>query len=260
MVGVGLLLIGLSAPAQAGDIKLRSGDGKRVHAVHQAVEDSTKGVVLVHMEGRSARDYRFLVERLNRSGFHTVAVDLRGHGANRDDDEPPPELGPDDWWAARGEVAAAVTWLRKQGVTDVSLLGASIGANLAAHVAAQDPLVKNLVLLSPGIDIHGVTVADAVTAYGDRPLLIAVSEEDRYSAKSALVLNSDAVGTHHLEVYRSAGHGTVMLTKAPGLEPLVLSWLLGTHGGMERGRKEIEVEGDTEQKKEATGEYLGIHQ
>ncbi len=257
---MGLALLCVSPAASADDVKLRSGDGKRIHAVHTPVEASTRGVVLVHMEGRSARDYRFLVERLNRSGFQTVAVDLRGHGANLDEGEEKPELTEEDWWAARGEIAAAVDFLRKQGVTEISLLGASVGANLAAHVAAADPEVRNLVLLSPGIQIEGVTVADAVKAYGQRPMLIAVSEEDRYSAKSALVLDSDALGDHHLEVYRSAGHGTVMLTKAPGLEPLVLSWLLGTHGGIELGRKEITVDGDTEQKQEATGEYLGIHQ
>lgn len=257
---IGLLLVSWTSAAWATDIKLKSDDGQRVHAVHQPVEGSTKGVVLVHMEGRSARDYRFLVERLNRSGFHTVAVDLRGHGNNVAEGGEPPTLTEEDWWAARGEVVAAVDWLRKQGVTDISLLGASVGANLAAHAAAGDPEVRNLILLSPGITLKGVTVADAIVAYGDRPVLIAVSEEDRYAAKSALVLDSDAVGQHHLEVYRSAGHGTVMLTKAPGLEPLVLSWLLGTHGGVSLDRKKIAVEGDTEQKAEATGEYLGIHE
>jgi pimeloyl-ACP methyl ester carboxylesterase len=261
ILAVGVALVSLSPDARADDIKLKSGDGERVHAVHQAVADSTKGVVLVHMEGRSARDFRFLAERLNRSGFHTVAVDLRGHGANvPEGEEAPPIETAEDWFAARGEIAAAVAFLRKKGVTDISLLGASVGANLVAHVAARDAEITNLILLSPGINIQGVTVADAVKTYGDRPLLIAVSEEDRYSAKSALVLNSDARGSHHLEVYRSAGHGTIMLTKAPGLEPLVLSWLLGTHGGVDISRKKIAVDGDTEQKEGATGEYLGTHQ
>jgi len=249
------LLAGLSTVVQAGDVDLESVDGYTSHAIHQAVADSTKGVVLVHMEGRSAKDYRFLSERLNRSGFHTVALDLRGHGLNVPEGEAPPSLAEDDWWAALGEVEAAVAWLREQGVTDVSLLGASVGANLATHVAARDPDVRNLVLLSPGMKVKGVTVADAVQAYGDRPLLIAVSEEDRYAAKSALVLDADAKGDHHLEVYRSAGHGTVMLNKAPGLEPLILSWLLGTHGGAKAERKSVQA-GDTTQKEGATGEYL----
>ena len=261
ILALGLSLMGLSSDAWAGDIKLKSRDGVRVHAVHQPVAESTKGVVLVHMEGRSSKDFRFLAERLNRSAFHTVAVDLRGHGANLDPGQGKSTLETaEDWFAACGEIEAAVAYLRKRGVTDISLLGASVGANLAAHVAARDEGVKNLILLSPGIEIEGVTVADAVKTYGDRPLLMAVSEEDRYSAKSALVLNADARGSHHLEVYRSAGHGTMMLTKAPGLEPLILSWLLGTHGGVEVSRKKIEVEGDLEQKEEATGDYLGIHQ
>ncbi len=259
-LAMAVALWGFTPTAQAADIKLRSGDGHRIHAVHQPVAESTRGVVLVHMEGRSARDYRFLTERLNRSGFHTVAVDLRGHGANLASDEPKPTLTEEEWWATRGEIAAAVAWLRKKGVSDISLLGASIGANLAAHVAASDPEIRNLVLLSPGIHFEGVTAADAVVAYGDRPLLMAVSEDDRFSAKSCLVLEGDAVGTYHLEIYRSAGHGSVMLNKAPGLEPLVISWLLGTYGGLDLNRKSIQVEGDTEQKQKATGEKLGIHE
>jgi alpha-beta hydrolase superfamily lysophospholipase len=234
-----------STAVQAEDIRLKSRDGKRVRAISQSVAQSTRGVVLVHMEGRSAQDYRFLVERLNRNGFHTIAVDLRGHGANVPQGATAPALTEDDWWATRGEIAAAVAWFRKHGVSDISLLGASVGANLVAHVAAGDPSIKNLILLSPGMDIQGITAADAVVAYGKRPLLIAVSEGDRYAAMSALVLDADAVGEHHLEIYRSAGHGTQMLNKAPGLEPLIISWLLGTYGGVHLSPRSIVVGNDS---------------
>ncbi len=255
---VGALLAILSTAALAEDVRLRTPDGSRVHAEHTAVADSTRGVVLVHMEGRSARDFRFLADRLNRSGFNTFTVDLRGHGRNVPEGTEAPTLSEEDWWASLEEIAASVAWLRKRGVTEVSLLGASVGANLVAHVAARDPEVTNLILLSPGMTIEGITVADAVQAYGDRPMLIAVSEEDRYAAKTALVLDADARGEHHLEVFRSAVHGTIMLNKAPGLEPLVVSWLLGTHGGIGRDRKTVDV-GDTTQKESASGEYLEIH-
>jgi hypothetical protein len=74
-----------------------------------------------------------------------------------------------------------------------------------------------------------VTALDALGTYGERPLLLVASDEDRYAAKTALVLDERAAGQHHFELLSDAGQGTKMLNRAPALEGLVLSWLLGTY-------------------------------
>ena len=52
------------------------------HARFERLLDAAKGVVLVHMLGRDASDWKYFAARLNRSGFTVIAPDLRGHGSS----------------------------------------------------------------------------------------------------------------------------------------------------------------------------------
>lgn len=217
-----LLLFLLSAFA-ATDVQLRTADGKSLHAVSQVASGSKKGVVLVHMEGRSAEDWRYLADRFSKSQLSVVAPDLRGHGANGVKD-----LTEADYQAMVADVEAAAAWLRKQGVTDVSCVGASVGANLCLLAAARDPQMVNLVLLSPGLNIKGVTTGDAMQRYGERPVLIVASSEDALAKGAATVLSNAALGQKQVEMLQNAGRGTRMLNQDARLEGTILSWLLGT--------------------------------
>lgn len=222
------LALCLAAPAAAADVTLTAADGQALAADYGAVAGSTKGVVFVHQEERKSSDWRFLAERMNKAGFHTLAVDLRGHGGSVPDGADRPKLTDDDYQAMTADVEAAVAYLRNLGVSEISLVGASLGANLATQVAGRDPSIHNLVLLSPGLEIKGVSVAEAIKSYGDRPVLIAVSDDDTYAARSALLLDSEAAGKHHLEILTAAGNGAKMLNAAPTLESLIQGWLAGS--------------------------------
>ncbi|MCB9744550.1 MAG: alpha/beta fold hydrolase [Alphaproteobacteria bacterium] len=221
MMALGALLAGA---AFAADVTLRAEDGSRIHADYIAVASAKKGVVLVHQLDGQASDWRFTAEALNKAGIATIAVDLRGFGASKD--VVTGELAEADYTAMTQDVRAAVAHLRAQGIEDISIVGASIGANLALKVAAKDPKITTVVLLSPGMNYKGHNAGEAVEAYGTRPLLMVVSDDDKYSAKTALVLDKQFKGPHKLEVYKGAGHGTKMLAKATGLEELIVRWLI----------------------------------
>lgn len=248
-----------ASPALAEDITLKAEDGTKLHAQFNKA-DGPGAVVLVHMLGRGAKDWRFVADKLNANGLTTLAVDLRKHGANLPEDAGRQELTPQDFAGMKQDVQAAVAHLKAKGFTEIQIVGASIGANLALQVAAEDPSIKSVVLLSPGLDYKGVTSEDALAKYGERPVLVVVSKDDRYSAKSGLVLDSQAKGVHSLVIYEAAGHGTKMLNKEPQAEPMVLSWLLGTYtmtdvdGGASRAAG-LQI-GDTN-KIETTGKKLG---
>jgi len=214
----------MASVALAADLTLRAEDGSRIHADYSAVASAEKGVVLVHQLKGEAADWRFAVDALNKAGLATIAVDLRGHGASKD--VVSGELGEGADNAMLQDVKAAVAHLRKQGIKDVSIVGASIGANLALKVAAADPEITTVVLLSPGMNYKGHDAGEALGKYGERPVLMVVSKDDTYSAKTSLVLDKQAKGPHKLEIYDSAGHGTKMFAKAPGLERLVVGWLI----------------------------------
>ena len=241
-----LLLASPIAQAEVEEVRIQVTPGLAIHGDYQAA-DSTRGVIFLHMVGRSAADWRYLSGKVNRAGFHTLALDLRGHGRNVPEGRVAEELNHAEYGAMVSDVAVAVSWFRDRGVEQVSFVGASVGANLALTVAAEDETIHNLVLLSPGLDFKGIDLTGKTSDYGERPLLLAVSSEDAYSARTCLLLDSEAMGHHHLAIYESVGHGSRMLTRAPPLEPLVLSWLLETWGvssGTLRRRDQIQT-GDT---------------
>lgn len=224
-----MLLPLLLAPAAfaAQDVTIKAADGVSLHASAEPVKDAKRGVVLVHMNGRHAGDWRFVAEKLARSGMQAIAVDLRGHGKNVAEGADV-DLEPADYMAMEHDVRAAVQWLRDAGVEQVSCAGASIGANLCLRVAANDPEIVNVALLSPGLNYKGLKTGSAIDLYGNRPMLIVASSDDNYAALSAEKLEARAAGQKHLELLTGAGHGTKMLNRDPGLEGTVLSWLLGT--------------------------------
>ncbi len=224
-----------AAASQVHSVSLKTSDGWQLHALYWPGKADGLGAVLVHMASRSSEDWRRMGERLGNNGVHALALDLRGHGRSTTGADGKTltyaDLGPDDFQAMVRDVEAAVRYLRDQTNVDperIVLIGASLGANLAIRYAAEDPRISNVILLSPGLEYKGVTAENAVEQYGSRPLFIAVSKEDRFSAKSALVLDALARGKKYLKIYTGAGHGTKMLSREPTLEPMIYKWMYGT--------------------------------
>lgn len=253
-----LLALGLTTADASTKVTLKATDGQRITAYTERVKASTRGVVLVHMAGRSAADWDYLSDKLAQKDFQVIAPDLRGHGASTVGGR---ELTNDDYLAMVKDVAASIAWLRSQGVQQVSCAGATLGANLCLRAAAEDPGVVNLVLLSPGLNYKGVTSGDALKAYGDRPVLFIASEEDQYAAKSSQMLSEAATGQKHFELLEQAGNGNKMLNRDPGLEGVIFSWLLGTYqlasGEVVLPKPSVTTEIGTV---ETEGKKLGSHQ
>lgn len=210
----------LSATAQAASLSLTTADGAKL--VAQSEGSGERGVVLLHADGRSSKDWDAVRTKLAANGFHVVAVDLRGHGESGGplDDETYPLMIAD--------AAAAATWLRKRGATTVALVGAELGANLALNAAAADPSVDNVVMLSPRLSVKGVRVSKALASYGDRPVLFVAGADDDPGVRAAEALGERAAGDSQVEIVAQGGTGTVLFHKSPQLQGVVISWLNGT--------------------------------
>jgi len=248
----------LSMAVAATPLALKASDGSAVYASATTVSGSTKGVILVHMLGRDSRDWDYLSKRLNGVKLSTLAIDLRGHGKSA---KAGTELTENDFQSMLKDLAAGVAWLRSKGVTDISCVGASIGANLCTQLGAADPGIVNLILLSPGLNYKGVTSGDALKSYGDRPVLIVASEDDRFAPRAAAALEGAAKGQVHYELLVEGGHGTKMLTRDAKLEGIVTSWLIGTFklvtGEIVRPKAQIKRVDDTV---ETSGRKMQVHQ
>ncbi|MGH6631532.1 MAG: alpha/beta hydrolase, partial [Burkholderiales bacterium] len=108
-----------------------------------------------------------LARRLTNNGFAALAIDLRGHGANRN------AFGQD--FGGRSEIArdvrAAVEYLRGLQYVDsskIAVMGHSMGAGAVLEYASRDPKLSASVMISGGFDLPpGAHPKDALFIYAD---------------------------------------------------------------------------------------------
>jgi alpha-beta hydrolase superfamily lysophospholipase len=212
-------------------ITLHTEDGVSIAAELRpsATGRPSPAVILVHMLTRTHEDWRGLADRLSEAGLAVLAIDLRGHGASGTAAILPAD--PDDMTASLLDVKAARMYLR--GRPDlwsgaIGMAGAQVGANLVVMEAASDPLVRSIALLSPGMDYRRLRPEAAMKRYDARPALILASTEDAYASRSARELAGIGTGVRDLRIVNGAGHGTVMLTRQPGLVAALVDWFRRT--------------------------------
>ena len=204
-------------------VTIEAVDGLVLHATYFGPGGTAPfpGVILLHMLGGNRQVWadNGFADALTASGYAVLALDMRGHG----------ESGSDQDWTKAGDdlqrVWAYFTGLENVDAKRTAVIGASIGSNMALRTGADEPAIKTVALLSPGLDYRGVTTEEAMTQFGQRPILIVASEEDSYSANSSRTLAEIAQGEIVLQLYDGAGHGTNMINRQPDLTDLLLDWL-----------------------------------
>ena len=139
----------------------------------------------------------------------------------------------------------------------MSIVGADLGANLALRVAADNPKVSNLILLSPGFNIKGHKTTTPLGKYGERPVLLAAANGDDYSKKTVTYLKSKAQGKSKLHLANGDANGARLLEDNPSLEDSVLQWLDGKFDEVgAEGSEQVISTGNVE-KMESTGKSFG---
>jgi dienelactone hydrolase len=177
------------------------------------------GVLLLHMIYAQRQDWADFAKYLAQNGLVALAIDLRGHGETG---------GEMEWDLARqdlNQVWKAFGEIPEVDPNKIAIIGASMGANMAVLLGADQPGVRALALLSPGVNYYQVLTPKPLAEYGERPVLIIASQEDSYAASSAEELLKYARGEARLEMLSGVGHGTQMLTNQPDLTALILEWL-----------------------------------
>ncbi len=187
-------------------------------------------VLLLHQLGRDRLTFDPIVGLLREAGFASLALDFRGHGESTrvgDKDISWENFSEKDWAGIGVDVATALAGLRKQRGVDpdsIGMIGASIGANAAFVAASSDPAIKNVVLLSPGLDYRGVKTEPAGPAMAQRPLMIVAAENDSYSFESSKKL-SQIVEKSAFVQEKGDAHGTNMFAANPKLAQQVVEFL-----------------------------------
>lgn len=185
------------------------------------------GIVLLHMMPAVRQSFDALAGTLAEAGFHTLAIDLRGHGESEGGDYQ--TFTEEQHQKSILDVKAAVGYLHKQNPDlRIGFVGASIGANLAIQYAAANPTAF-VVLLSPGLNYKGIETGRMVAALpSDLPAYFASALDDSRvegnSAQTETLYNASSTNRKSIQVLREGGHGTDMLTNSQFFESVV-QWI-----------------------------------
>jgi len=163
-----LMITGLTAAPR--EVSFPTADGGVIWADVYGTGD--RGVVLAHGARFDKGSWEKQAEVMAKAGFRVLAIDFRGYGQSRGGDKSAPGSG-----EKYQDILAAVRYLRENGATRVSVLGASMGGGASANAAihARPGEIDRLILLAP------VPVAEPERITG--PKLFVTSKGDGLAAK-----------------------------------------------------------------------------
>jgi dienelactone hydrolase len=231
------------------DVTIKTSDGFTIAGSFKKGEgnDLMPAMLLVHQLGADMTSYAALSDSLAKAGINSLAIDLRGHGKSTADGTINGSTFTDEQWAAAtADLEAGLTYLRTQPSVDknrIGIVGASIGANLAVLVAANDmvkgtePAITCMVLLSPGVQYHGIQPLQRARDLGHLPVMIISGTADTQSYPGSQALSNAARGSV-LESFNGRAHGTELFTSDPTLLAKAIDWIKANDNPRQR-----EVEG-----------------
>lgn len=196
---------------------------------------SRNGVVLLHMMSETRRSWVDFSRALQARGFSVLAIDLRGHGESEGGPSGYRSFSDLEHQKSINDVAAAVDFLKDRGIVagNITLVGASIGANLVLQYVAEHHEIFSAVMLSPGLDYRGVKSLPAVSVLiGGQRIFIAASDDDDLGNVSATTVARAIMGQlprgveGKLLTFAEAGHGTRLFSATePNLTVELLDWI-----------------------------------
>lgn len=220
-----------SASAIPERVSFRSAGGVEiVGSFYRSPNRNSPAVLMLHQWAGKRGDYDRFAKHLQAHGINGLAIDGRGFGESvrsASTTEPVAPSRTNDAVAAMlMDVRRAVEFLRQQPTVDanrIAIIGASYGSSLALIYAADDPTIKAVALLSPGLNYFGnLPTEPAMQRYGARPLLLVSAADDAESAIASRRLHSLVTGdAHHLKIYDKGGHGTNLFAPGLNLEQLL---------------------------------------
>jgi dipeptidyl aminopeptidase/acylaminoacyl peptidase len=135
------------------DVQVPTTDGLALKAWFMPAGDTpAPGIVLIH-GWESARDRTLPHAKfLHAAGFHTLAIDVRGHGGNG------PETLPISVGEFAADALAGARWMAaRPEVTRVGVLGHSMGAAGVLVAAAREPAISAVAAVSTPADPYRLT-------------------------------------------------------------------------------------------------------
>jgi dienelactone hydrolase len=217
---------GLSAEVQKKDIDIQAPDGTILKGTYFTAARSGPAMLLMHQCNMDRHAWDGLAADLAAGGISVLTFDNRGFGESGGSKSTDPDTRAAERkkWPADVDAAYAVL-LSQKGVdsTRVAVGGASCGVTLSSDLAARNPEIKALMILSG-------QASDAAKTYiaNDKslPVFGAASEGDTNAAKGIREAEGASKNPKSvLKIYAGTEHGVPMFAKNAELEPMIVRWL-----------------------------------
>ena len=175
-------------------VTLSTKDGWALSATYLPAQESKRTVILLHDLNKSKKNFAALENALAQNGIGYLAVDLRGHGASIGG-------GKASTFAREGvdnpfnkmtrDVDSAIDFLHKKGVKDANLavLGAGLGASVAAKSMTFWPDTALLALISPTSNVRDVLTIPAMRLYKGNVLIAAGAADKKMFLEASVIRN-----------------------------------------------------------------------
>jgi dienelactone hydrolase len=210
------------------------------------VAERPPAVVLIHGFTGDRVLMSGLARRLARNGYAVLAIDVNGHGENRN----PFNGGEADTENLRANVKTAVDYLRDNQLVDGSrivVMGHSMGAGAALDYATHDPNLKAAVMISGGWALGPERPRNALFIFAERDPVDVI--QDTSTALTAHLANvpqielgktyGDLTQGNAVEAVRVPGVNHITIVNSPVATATIVKWLDGTFGIARTGAIEL---------------------
>lgn len=182
-------------------------------------ETVAPGVLLMHHSGSRKESWGDFIQPLLDAGYAVLSVDLRGHG----------ESGRSvDWDLAVDDTQRWLTWLGDRAEVDpeaLSIVGASIGGDLGLNVMAIDERIQTIVVISPAVEVQGVTTDDAIVDIAGRPVFLITGVDDDFSYEAVIELFPLMTGDSQVRLYDTGVCCTFLFLAEDSAASDIIAWL-----------------------------------
>lgn len=185
--------------------------------------------ILIHQRPLTKESLNNLAKFLNKEGYAVLAIDLRGHGESQESIFGKlnyNKFTPQEEKESIKDIEAASLFLEKEGFSKEKqfLVGASIGANLSFQFLSENPQIKGVILISPGLNYRGIILENFKREGLGNKIFVVVALDDKEALQGARNIKSWYPEVIYLE-YPFGGHGINLFKIHQDLQERILNWL-----------------------------------
>ena len=194
-------------------------DNPFFQSIPKPIDERPPAVVLMHGFSSDRVNTSALARRIAQNGYGVLAIDVRGHGENRNSFV---ESKSDD--GLREDLKKAVEFLHQSNLVDgrrIVVMGHSMGASATLDYATYDPSIKASVMISGGFNLRG-------PEHPRNTLFIFAENDPEFIQETSTLIGGHLAGTDKIElgkVYGDFGGGTaVEAIQVKGVNHVTIMW------------------------------------